>query len=447
MWSRILTPLTVPLNLTPGPSANTFPDESAIDYHMKQPYLHQYNLGIQQELPGAMALSLSYVGSRGIHLYRTQEGNPVIPCNYPGGVPSYMAAYCAGLTSQPWNHGMTPVYANSLNGSSLGYGSPCVIGQSCRLNPNQVELTYDTSDGDSYYNSLQANLTKRVSKGLQFQGSFTWSRATDTTQGTMIGSADGSEDESNPWNPRFDYGPTAFDTKYNFRLNSLYTFPNLQGHGFIGGLLRGWSMGNIISVQTGMPFDVVNGTGLSDSNSELDFLDGGAKMCTERLSYVTPENLAWAKGINPNAVLYNPSTVITSNPNQWFNPNMFTEAPLINGAAGVLGGTFGDVSRGKFIGPGMTNWDFSLVKDTRLPRLGEAARLEFRAEFFNILNKTNFAFPSPFTLSTSANAGYSYQGFSTPTNPTGAQINGTAGVVANTATNSRQIQFALKLVF
>jgi hypothetical protein len=456
MWVELTSPLTAPLPLIPGPSATTIPFSSAIDYNMKSPHLYQYNFGIQQELPGAMALSVSYVGSRGLHLYRTQDGNPVIPCNYPGGVPSYMAAWCAGLTGQPWNNGMTPVWADMINAgtpaqATLGYGAPlCEIGESCRLNPNLAEETYDTSDGDSYYNSLQASLNKRVSKGLQLQGSFTWSRATDDGQGTMIGAVDGSEDESNPWNLRFDYGPSIFNTKMNFRLNSLYTFPNLQGHGFIGGLLRGWEMGNVIAVRSGMPFSVINGTGLTSSDSELDFLDGGAKMCSERVSYVTSQNLTWAKSLNPNAVVYNSKTVMSEhNASQIFNPNMFTEPEPVYGAEGVEGGTLGDESTNKFTGPGLGDWDFSLVKDTGLPHvgLGEAAKLEFRAEFFNILNKTNFLFPQPYTLQTSSNSGYLFQGYATPANPAGAFVNPAAGLVSNTQINSRQIQFALKVIF
>jgi hypothetical protein len=471
LWTQILSNLpgangAGPLTATYAPNANTTPYPSALDANLKSPYLYQYNFGIQQQLPGNMALSVSYVGSRGVHLYRTQDGNPVIPCNYPGGFPSYMAAYCAGLAGNAWNNGRTPVWANMINAgvsipgppnpadqAIMGYGAPCIIGGSCRLNPNLAEVTYDSTTGDSYYNSLQASLIKHVSHGLQLQGSFTWSRSTDDSQGTMIGGADGSENMSNPWDHRFDYGPSAFDTKANFRLNSLYSLPNLQGHGLMGGVLSGWEMGNIISAQAGLPFNVVNATGLSVSNCELDFGDGGAKMCNERTSYVTSQNLAWTlANINPNAVVYNPKTVITGKVGQWFNPNMFTEPEPVYGAPGVEGGMLGDTSAGKFIGPKFTDWDFSLVKDTPLPHLGEAAKLQFRAEFFNILNKTSFEFPSPLTLATSYNAAYTFQGFTTPGNPGGATLNTSggqtvAGKIVNTGNNSRQIQFALKVIF
>jgi len=99
------------------------------------------------------------------------------------------------------------------------------------------------------------------------------------------------------------------------------------------------------------------------------------------------------------------------------------------------------------IGPGMVDWDFSLVKDTRLPHT-ETAKLEFRAEFFNILNKTNLQFPSPYGLTTNTNSDFIFSGANIPElNPGGAELNAAAGQVSNTSTNSRQIQFAVKFIF
>ena len=435
--------------------SNTFLSQSAIDYHLKQPYIHQYNLDVQQELPKGMALSVAYVGSRGIHLYDLYDGSPVIPCNYPGTNPNASTLGCAGLTTLPWNNGMSPVYNTNMTYLALGPTTSLTticnpwFGQSCRLNPNLAEVTMDQSRGDSYYNGLQVSVNKRVSRGLQFQGAYTWSRTLDTSQGEMIGGADGSDDPLNPWNTRFDRGPTVFDAKNNFRLNAMYTFPNLQGHGFASALLDGWKMGNILSIQSGSPFSVTNSSGVSVSNAELDFLDGGCKMVNERVSYVTPQNLAWAQSLNPptpanptGAVLYNPKKVIIGSSTQWFNPNMFTEPAPVMGTGGATGGVFGDVSRGKLYGPGMGDWDFSLIKDTRLPHFGEAGGLEFRAEFFNVVNRANFAFPSPMALETSANAA-----FTPGANPGQVVVNPVAGLVANTSTNSRQIQFALKINF
>jgi hypothetical protein len=118
---------------------------------------------------------------------------------------------------------------------------------------------------------------------------------------------------------------------------------------------------------------------------------------------------------------------------------MFTLQPMIpcpNNPA-LTCGTLGDISRGFLRGPGLANWDFSLVKDTALRLVGEQGRLQFRAEVFNILNHANFGSPSGSTFSGSTKDLGSYS--ETPL--------ATAGVITSTATASRQIQLALKLIF
>lgn len=141
-----------------------------------------------------------------------------------------------------------------------------------------------------------------------------------------------------------------------------------------------------------------------------------------------------------NFVPYNPHTVITGNPNQWFNPNMFHMQPMVpcpNNAT-LTCGTLGDAARGILRGPDLGNWDFSLVKDTAAPLLGKEGSVEFRAEIFNLLNHTNFGMPASATV------------FNGATSVLGAyQQAPLAGVgqITTTVTTSRQIQFALKLIF
>src|ERR1019366_7105828 len=100
----------------------------------------------------------------------------------------------------------------------------------------------------------------------------------------------------------------------------------------------------------------------------------------DRPDRVTSANLAAALVLNPKAVVYDPGTVITGNPNQWYNPNMFTLQTA---------GTLGNVGRNTLNGPGFSNWDFSINKDTGLRMLGENGKVQFRAEIFNALNHAN----------------------------------------------------------
>jgi hypothetical protein len=130
--------------------------------------------------------------------------------------------------------------------------------------------------------------------------------------------------------------------------------------------------------------------------------------------------------------------VITGNPNQWYNPFMFGVPAL---------GQLGNAPRSILRGPGLGTWDFSLVKDTKLGILGEEGNVQFRAEFFNMLNRANFGFMNAgmtaFNASTTAGsacpAGTTYCNNTAPLS--------TAGQITTTSTTARQIQLALRVSF
>ena len=416
------------------------PQLAGNDYRPKSTYMAQYNLTVQQQLPGHMALTVAYVGSRGIHLRRVAEGNPVIPCNMPGsstaaadptGCGATLANVVANGLSTDWKNGMNPIWDAAL------YPAAAPPGNSYRVNPNLPAYVKSTTDGDSWYNALQTSLNKQVSKGLQFGVTFTWSKLFDTTQGDIGSNDEGANFPSDPFNPRFDRGPTAFDAKFNLRVNEVYTIPNIHADGFLAGLEKGWKWSNIVSAQSGYPFECMTQYGTNPSNSEMGIEDIGGDLSNDRCNEVTAANLSYATGLNANAVPYNAKTVLTKiatpTENQWFNPNMFTMP---------VAGTLGTSARGLMRGPGQFDWDLSLVKDTHLKWLGEGGNLQFRAEVFNILNHTNFAFPY------SNNFNANYQAIvSAHTGVNGSNVSPTAGQVTNTLINARQIQFALKFVF
>lgn len=403
----------------------------------------QYNLTVQQQLPGRMALTVGYAGSRGIHLRRVVEGNPVIPCNMPGSSTAIAdPAGCNGLTGN-WENGMNPIW----DPARIPGNSP--PGNSFRRNPNLPALVWNSTDGDSWYNALQTSLVKQVSKGLQFGATFTWSKVFDTTQGDIGSNDEGANFPSDPFNSRFDRGPTAFDAKFNFRLNEVYTLPNIHSDGFLAGLMKGWKWSNILSAQSGYPFECMVQYGANPSNSEMGIEDIGGDLSNDRCDVVTAANLADATQMNGNAVVFNPKTVITGTSGQWFNPNMFT-LPHPASYAGYQNnspsGYLGSSARGLMRGPGQFNWDLSLVKDTHLRWLGEGGNLQFRAEVFNILNHTNFAFPYQNNFNANYQAIVSANtGVLTASGP--SNVSPTAGAITNTLINARQIQFALKFQF
>jgi hypothetical protein len=413
-------PLQLPLDTIPPVVNPSDPNSwvgvglSTVDYRSKQPYMIQYNLSIERQLPGNIALSVSYVGSRGIHLWSVKEGNPAVPDQMLD--PQNPAC---GTSSAPANCAAAQPRSNSPGGLtwSCSNGDPA-----CRLNPNYGDYTINTTTGDSYYNSLQVAFQKRVGHGLEFQSSYTYSKLLDTGEG-QIPSADATAaDSTNPYDSKFDKGPSEYDATHIWSFNSVYHFPSNFKARVVSKLLNGWWTGSIVSVRTGFPFS----PGLTASFQQSNDLNTyGAQ---ERPDFVTNSNLAAAQTLNPSAVIYNPKTVIIGGTGQsgappYFNPNMFTlQAP----------GTLGDVPRGLLRGPGSVDWDFSISKDTKLGFLGEAGNLQFRAEFFNVLNHPSFVNPSGIVFN----------------DPSGTISTATAGVIPNTVPNiQRQIQFGLRIDF
>lgn len=413
-------------------------------YNQRNTYIQEYNLTIQQQLPGNMVLTAAYAGSRGIHLHRDIEGNPVEPCNMPNsttaGLPGCTTALPDGTVpaTVAWNNGKTPVFNGQL------YPGNAPIGNSYRLNPNVAAFVETTTDGDSYYNALQTSLAKQMAHGLQFQVAFTWSKVEDTTQGDIGSGDEGSNLPMDPFNSAVDKGPTAFDSKANLRANMVYNIPNIHSNSALAVLAKGWIFSNIVSFQTGYPFSCMIEYGQTTSNAELGIEDVGGNVVNNRCDLVTTANLADAQKLDPQAVPYDNSKVIQHDPKQWFNPHMFTLPHpqdyvdyLSNPATAP--GYLGDSPRGLMRGPGLTDWDLSLVKNTKLPWLGEMGNFQFRTEVFNILNHTNFAYPYSSNYNTTYEAIANFNG----TN----DIAPNAGKITNTLVNSRQIQFAVKFEF
>jgi hypothetical protein len=274
------------------------------------------------------------------------------------------------------------------------------------LNPNWGTTELRTAGGDSWYNSLQFSLLKRLGRGLQFQSSYTWSKALDTTQGenNSGGSAGTSVFGLDPNHPSLDKGPAEFDIRHSWAFNALYQLPSPGLRG-VGRLLDGWRTSTILRVLSGQPFSPI----LSGNRSRSQVQAGGSK---DR-----PDLIAGRK----------PGDIILGEPNRYFDPTAFVIQPV---------GLLGTASRNMLQGPGQANVDFSLTKEFPLPWLGEEDHLEFRTEVFNLLNRANFYIP--------VNGRTVYTADETRANSTPLS---TAGSIDRTLGSSRQLQFALKLIF
>jgi hypothetical protein len=416
-------PLTLPMTFSAPPNSLNM-----LDYNMMQPSLHQFNLTVERQLPWNMALTVSYAGSLGRHLINSgMEGNPIVP----GGIPSGTGA---AETCVPLPSGQAPNLTSMVDGSATACWIPpyCPDPATCspvqpiptpRINPNWGDISYRSAAGNSVYHSLQVELVKHVTKGLQFQSSYTYSKSIDQIE-NVFGSDNTNTEGSgvtDAFHPRTDRGPSVFDVGQNWHFNALYNFPNSSAAGFTGKMLSGWWMGGIETLLSGYPFTVcINGLNGNQSNSQLS-----NPPCTDRPDLVPGRSLySITHGTSPGCTVPGGITIAPGTPlgtpNLWFDPCAFTPQPL---------GFLGNAGRNILRGPSEANLDITIAKDTKLGFLGEAGALEFRADLFNIFNKANFQFGS-------GGAGNSLSIDSQ-----------TPGKLLDTATFSRQIQFSLKLLF
>ena len=433
-----LQPQNPPYNAVPGRSLQLG------DYLDKSPHSLQYNLTVEQQLPLGVALAVSYVGRRGLNLYTGMEGNPVVPQTFNNGSPVYDPAKGkAGCFNN-----VVPVDANGNPQPFLFGGVPVTSADPhypCRVNPYFTSALFFTNASSSWYNGLQVNVSKRLGHGLMFQGAFTYSRSTDTTEGTRFNDDCGGPAQANfghnPYNVALDYAPSCFDVPKSMHFNLIYHVPGMHSNGFLSKITNGWWMGNLVSIQQGNPFVPIVGVDRSFSGIVTQ---NPASIVTLNRTAVT--NTPAGQSNTYNWIPYDPNTVITGNPNHWFNPLMFGVPSL---------GLPGNAPRGILRNPGLGTWDFSLVKDTKVGFLGEGGNVQFRAEFFNMLNRANFGFVNTTMQAFAGNTttdcpgGQSVAGCNifVPNGATATNPLGTVGQITNTSTTARQIQLALRISF
>ena len=375
-------PLTsLPLRLPPE---NVGKYQRPIDYNYSQPHNLQFNLTVQRQLPFDMALTLAYSGARGLNLSQVYEGNPTVPQTLPDG-------------RHFW------------------------AGNELRTNPFWDTFTLETAGGSSWYNGLQVELLKRLTEGLQFQSSYTWSKVMVTpgeAQYNIEATGTGifSPDPSRPWE---FIGPSNFDLTHNWRFNAIYNFPNVVSQGGVfAGLLNGWWTSGILALQSGYPFTPALLVNRSRSRS------GGPGTNVDRPNLLPGYQYGdLTQGTIPTGCGNLAAGTPVGTPQRWFNPCAFGIPD-----PGFLGNVGSNVLRG----PGFATLDMSVGKNVPLGFLGEAGKLEFRAEGFNLLNRANFGLPNRTAFT-------ALQNVESPL--------ATAGRINRTISTSRQLQFALKILF
>ena len=405
------TPFTIPISVSSAVTSGLNVNTGGVPYNLKQPKMYQWNLTLERQLPWTMALEISYVGSRGLHLLQDADGNP-----YPFTIQNGQPFWSANETRT-----VNPTWGSFPGGAT----------------------------GDSIYHALEVGVTKRVSHGLQFQSEYTYSKLIDDGDGeNPAQTTSTSPVEVSLLDLGLDRGLASYDTRNNYRFNTIYNLPTItSASSWLRGLANGWWTAIIFSAQDGVPFTPSISTNRSRS--------GGS---------ANPANLDrpdWAPGRNPYNATHGGSSGCTlgsgatakvlpagtplGGPNLYFDPCAFVLEPV---------GYEGNVGRNSLIGPGLLDLDYSLVKDTSVKWLGESGKVEFRAEFFNIMNHPNFSQPTRTVFSGTLTDGPNCPltgcpvGTENPAASTGTILSTATGTTATQSSgNSRQIQFGLKIVF
>ncbi|HEV2232120.1 MAG TPA: carboxypeptidase regulatory-like domain-containing protein, partial [Terriglobia bacterium] len=354
--------------------------------------IQEYSQSLQVELAKDFALEIGYNGTRGTKLEVERAFNQ------------------AALTSaaDPVRPGVTTnTVANVQQRVPFeGFSAPGAF---------QIETS-----GASWYNALDVSLTKRLSHGLQFLAAYTWARSLTDASNSSTGTQQGANLIGNQNDAHARYGPDGFIRPQRFVLSYLYDIPGPSDTVSLRGrFLAGWAVSGVTTIQSGRRLD------LTFADPHNVFGIGAGALNTD------PAQLA--SGCTASKLVTSGS--VQSRLSNYFNTACFTappivgdpEPPLTPGACGAASTcaqatTFGNAGPGIVGGPDQVNFDFALIKRTALGS-DRARNLEFRAEFFNIFNHTQFADPDT--------------AFNDPT----------FGVIQATSVAPRIIQLALKLNF
>jgi outer membrane receptor protein involved in Fe transport len=339
------------------PAANTFATpltNLTLAPNLPLPYAQDWDLNIQRSLSKDLLLEVGYVGTKGTKLPRFIEGNP--------------AVYIPGVDA-----GGNPI-STPGNADQRRLHSGCTLADppsACQFSSTGLI----SGIANSSYNALEASLKKRFSHGLSFLASYTYSKAIDDVSSFNISGSGsiqvaGENDlAQNPFNLAAERGPSLFDARHRLVFSYEWSLPFWQHtQGWYQHALGGWHLNGIATAMSGTPFTVFDSRDVSEQ--------GGAPEITG-FSANRPNLVA---GQNPNT---GPRTV-----GGWLNANAFARiTPDPNSPVQQ----FGTAGRNIALGPRYANWDFAAAKNIRL---AESKELQFRAEFFNVLNHTNFHLPN-----------------------------------------------------
>lgn len=391
-----------------------------IDPNPKRAYVSNWNLNIQRQIGKNWLASAGYVGSRSVHLSAAADDiNLVQPTSVSG----------VGV--------VFPCDPSQLSGGANCSGSQT----GTRIDPNWgggAGIRPVRFDGAASYSAFESQLRKTLSQGIQGQVSYTFGKCNDLSSAPVTGDTFlNSIAVPLLLVKSARLGACDFDIRHLLSGTFVWNLPSGKQSGFLSTVLGGWQLGTIVTASSGAPFSVTVGDGNDplgtgfngDFSMDLASLTAGCNPIHGGVNYLNtncftpptaPASLAVASASNPFGCA----------------PNSYAS---FKGAAPsgmqFCSNVLGNTRRNQFYGPALTNVDFSLFKNTRVPRISEAFNVQFRAEFFNVLNHTNFLSPGFLNTFGQNNSVFDFDGSGLPT------------ALNQTATTSRQIQLGLKLIW
>jgi hypothetical protein len=450
---------------------------------LKVPLVQQYNLDLQYEFAHNWIADIGYVGSHGAHLYdwsRPVNVAFLVPnaFNEPTDAVNKRMILGSGApgtpNSLPFNdpnntNPATQILSNVSNSTAGNIGDPGnYLGRVSYLGFGANGLGTTNTDGDSLYNSLQAQLRHQFANGLLIQASYTWSKLITNVNASVAGGVgvgiaapgnvlSGSAGSNDPLDFAQQYGLAAFNRPQRLVVAYSYQFPYKRTQGFSGHLFGGWGISGITTIQDGEPLSVTDPSG-----GTIYYGAGGPAFCTgcniraelaaANTGKCASDGVCQSVGAATSGSNYDRVVAGLNGTGGWINAKAYTSEPCIGGVPnpGPLGppdpndtcgaapspafgpfpanpgypfigaGTgFGDSGVGAIMGPGQQNWDMSLLKDTKVT---EGTSLQFRAEFYNIWNHPQF-------------------------NPPENAVGATLGEITSSSVPPRVVQFALKFLF
>jgi Carboxypeptidase regulatory-like domain len=325
--------------------------------NFRAPYAENFQLSLEREFPSQVVARLSYVGSLARHNQITYEANAETTAGQ---------AACA----------LNATCIADRNTQCLNFPANC-IGNSAQIPEEGIV----GSEASASFHSLQASVTKGMSHGLQFQLSYTYAHALDSGSSFENSGFGGAGARGyNQYNQSLNYGDSLFDARQRFVFSPIYTVPfKNRGNTFsIANLaLSGWEVSAIVTVATGLPFDISYAGTTSRS-----------LYCSANISFYAcpdvPNQIAPLVKINPHTRSIVSTTTGAHGNSGYFSPDSF-------GAEAI--GAFGNVHRDPYHGPGINNTNLILAKNFALSAEG-VRRLQIRMESDNVFNHTQFSNPA-----------------------------------------------------